>query len=63
MCLKLQAVKLFYAGKSRDKIVSYLKVSRTRVDKWISRYLSQGLTEGGREKAHRQNARLSLNSN
>jgi transposase len=43
MRLKRRAITLFYAGKSRHKITSYLKISRTSVDKLISRYLSHGL--------------------
>ncbi|MFT5709132.1 MAG: transposase [Oceanospirillaceae bacterium] len=51
MRLKLLAVQHFQDGKSRYKIASYLKVSRTSVNRWISNYLSHGL-HGLEEKKH-----------
>lgn len=51
MRLKLLAVRHFQDGKSRYQIASYLKVSRTSVNRWISNYLSSGL-HGLEEKKH-----------
>ncbi|MCL1048195.1 helix-turn-helix domain-containing protein [Shewanella abyssi] len=51
MRLKLLAVLHFQDGKSRYQIASYLKVSRTSVNRWISNYLSHGL-HGLEEKKH-----------
>ncbi|WP_428848465.1 helix-turn-helix domain-containing protein [Shewanella kaireitica] len=51
MRLKLLAVLHFQDGKSRYQIASYLKVSRTSVNRWISNYLSNGL-HGLEEKKH-----------
>lgn len=51
MRLKLLAVLHFQDGKSRYQIASYLKVSRTSVNRWISNYLSNGLN-GLKEKKH-----------
>lgn len=51
MRLKLLAVQHFQDGKSRYQIASYLKVSRTSVNRWISNYLSSGL-HGLEEKKH-----------
>ncbi|PKG59060.1 helix-turn-helix domain-containing protein, partial [Shewanella sp. GutDb-MelDb] len=38
MKLKLLAILHFKEGKSRYKIASYLKVSRTSVNRWVSDY-------------------------
>ena len=49
--IRLLAVSHFKEGKNRTQIASFLKVSRTRVNKWIKSYLDNGLT-GLQEKAH-----------
>ncbi len=49
--LKLLAILHFQEGKSRYKIAEYLKVSRTSVNRWVSNYLSHGLS-GLNEKPH-----------
>ncbi len=41
--LRLLAVSHFIDGKNRTQIASYLKVSRTSVNKWIKCYLNNGL--------------------
>lgn len=51
MRLKLLAVTHFIEGKSRYQIASFLKVSRTSVNRWISAYLTQGIN-GLKEKKH-----------
>jgi len=51
MKLKLLAVLHFKEGKSRYQIARYLKVSRTSVNGWVSKYLANGL-EGLRDKKH-----------
>jgi len=43
MKLKLLAIIHFNEGKSRYQIAQYLKVSRTSVNGWISKYLTNGL--------------------
>ncbi|MFT5707324.1 MAG: transposase [Oceanospirillaceae bacterium] len=51
MRLKLLAILHFQEGKSRYQIADFLKVSRTSVNKWISVYLSNGLS-GLKERPH-----------
>nr|WP_201294510.1 IS630 family transposase [Colwellia sp. 20A7] len=51
MRLRLLAVSHFIDGKNRTQIATFLKVSRTSVNKWIHTYLHDGL-EGLKEKKH-----------
>lgn len=51
MRIRLLAVSHFVDGKNRTEIASFLKVSRTSVNKWVTQYLSKGL-EGLAEKPH-----------
>jgi len=47
--IRLLAISHFVDGKNRTEIASFLKVSRTSVNKWVSQYLNEGL-EGLIEK-------------
>jgi transposase len=51
MRIRLLAVSHFVDGKNRTEIASFLKVSRTSVNKWVTQYLNEGL-EGLTEKPH-----------
>lgn len=51
MRIRLLAVSHFVDGKNRTEIASFLKVSRTSVNKWVTQYLNEGL-EGLAEKPH-----------
>lgn len=51
MRLRLLAVSHFIDGKNRTQITTFLKVSRTSVNKWIHTYLNDGL-DGLKEKKH-----------
>ncbi len=51
MRIRLLAISHFVDGKNRTEIASFLKVSRTSVNKWVSQYLNEGL-EGLIEKPH-----------
>jgi DNA-binding transcriptional regulator LsrR (DeoR family) len=44
------AVSHFIDGKNRTKISEYLKVSRTRVNKWVRDYLTQYISKLTEEK-------------
>jgi transposase len=49
MKMRLLALAHFKDGRSRSEIATYLKVSRTSVNKWVSIYLNEGI-EGLKEK-------------
>jgi transposase len=49
--IRLLAVSHFLDGKNRTQIANFLKVSRTSVNKWIQKYLDEGL-DGLKEKKH-----------
>jgi len=51
MRIRLLAISHFIDGKNRTEIASFLKVSRTSVNKWVSQYLNEGL-KGLTEKPH-----------
>jgi transposase len=51
MRIRLLAISHFIDGKNRTEIASFLKVSRTSVNKWVTQYLNEGL-EGLTEKPH-----------
>ena len=51
MRLRLLVVSHFIDGKNRTQIATFLKVSRTSVNKWVHTYLHYGLG-GLREKKH-----------
>ena len=40
---RLLALSHFYDGKNRAEIASFLKVSRTSVNKWVTAYLEDGV--------------------
>ena len=43
MKMRLLALAHFQEGRSRSEIARYLKVSRTSVNKWVQRFLNEGL--------------------
>ena len=49
--IRLLAISHFLDGKNRTQIATFLKVSRTSVNKWVQAYLDDGL-DGLKERKH-----------